>query len=471
MKYTLERSNDYLVGHSGKIDRQYRPRYHLAPPVGWMNDPNGVCLYRGALHVFYQYYPYDSCWGPMHWGHAATQDNCVFRHYPVALAPDREDESGCFSGGAVINKDNPDELFLLYTRHYEKGEIRREVQALASSSDGVHFHKEDPPVIEDSSLPEGCTGRDFRDPNPVLIGGEYFVFVGTKNAEGQGQVLVYSSSDGKTFRYRNSIFSPWFGRMAECPDFFRLDGKDVLLVSAIRAPEEAHRFRGCNSSLYLIGSFDSKTCTFTAENCDEIDGGYDFYAPQTCEDGEGRRVMVAWMDMWEKEYFLHRNAHGYSGALTYPRTLSVRDGLLYQSPAPGVEKYRVPVDFSRPVSGCLDLTLTLKEGSVVALSRPGDPGDALRFGMRGGRFWVDLSGLKNAPQGVRDSRFVYGRETQVRALVDASSAELFVDGGRETFTERFFIEGGELSLELKNAEMVEGYGLELPEEDFRIALE
>ena len=67
MKYTLERSNDYLVGHSGKIDRQYRPRYHLAPPVGWMNDPNGVCLYRGAMHVFYQYYPYDSCWGPMHW--------------------------------------------------------------------------------------------------------------------------------------------------------------------------------------------------------------------------------------------------------------------------------------------------------------------------------------------------------------------------------------------------------------------
>ena len=468
MKYTLERSNDYLVGHSGKIDRQYRPRYHLAPPVGWMNDPNGVCLYRGAMHVFYQYYPYDSCWGPMHWGHAATQDNCVFRHYPVALAPDREDESGCFSGGAVINKDNPDELFLLYTRHYEKGEIRREVQALASSSDGVHFHKEDPPVIEDSSLPEGCTGRDFRDPNPVLIGGEYFVFVGTKNAEGQGQVLVYSSSDGKTFRYRNSIFSPWFGRMAECPDFFRLDGKDVLLVSAIRAPEEAHRFRGCNSSLYLVGKFDPATCTFETEHCDEIDCGHDFYAPQTCLDGEGRRVMVAWMEMWGKEYFLHKAHHGYNGALTYPRVLSVQDGLLYQTPAPGVEKYRRAADLSQAVSKCLDFTAVLSEGGYVGIGNASDGEDRILFGLRGGRLYMDTSRMKNAPQGVRVSKFTYGQEVRVRVLSDVSSLEVFADGGKETFTERHYFDSEKVCIQSSGVRFEECYELDIPQEDFTI---
>ena len=434
MKYTLERSNDYLVGHSGKIDRQYRPRYHLAPPVGWMNDPNGVCLYRGAMHVFYQYYPYDSCWGPMHWGHAATQDNCVFRHYPVALAPDREDESGCFSGGAVINKDNPDELFLLYTRHYEKGEIRREVQALASSSDGVHFHKEDPPVIEDSSLPEGCTGRDFRDPNPVLIGGEYFVFVGTKNAEGQGQVLVYSSSDGKTFRYRNSIFSPWFGRMAECPDFFRLDGKDVLLVSAIRAPEEAHRFRGCNSSLYLIGSFDSKTCTFTAENCDEIDGGYDFYAPQTCEDGEGRRVMVAWMDMWEKK--LPEQADGWAGMLTFPRELILKGETLYMQPVAEIAKLRskllaqtVQTDWQLELPARrLELQISAHTTFTLEISYGQEK---LKLSKSG-----EVLTLEKTDADKRTTIYE-NNKTELRILMDTSSVEIFVKGG-PTFSERLY---------------------------------
>ena len=67
MKYTLKRSNDYLITHAGRINMQYRPRYHSAPPVGWMNDPNGVCYFRGAIHVFHPYYPFDTCWGPMPW--------------------------------------------------------------------------------------------------------------------------------------------------------------------------------------------------------------------------------------------------------------------------------------------------------------------------------------------------------------------------------------------------------------------
>ena len=130
MEYTLKQSNNYLLTHAGRINMQYRPRYHFAPPVGWMNDPNGVCYFRGAMHVFYQYYPYDSCWGPMHWGHAYTRDNCVFHHCKVALAPDRADESGCFSGGAIVNKD---ELVLMYTKHYETADEKLETQGMAYS--------------------------------------------------------------------------------------------------------------------------------------------------------------------------------------------------------------------------------------------------------------------------------------------------------------------------------------------------
>ena len=467
MEYTLKQSNDYLITHAGRINMQYRPRYHFAPPVGWMNDPNGVCYFRGAMHVFYQYYPYDTCWGPMHWGHAYTQDNCVFHHCKVALAPDCADESGCFSGGAIV-KDDGGELVLMYTKHYETAETRRETQGMACSSDGVHFSKREAPVIGTADLPEGVCKQDFRDPNPVLIGGEYFIFVGSKSEAGEGLILVYSSRDGKNFRYRNKICSPYFGEMGECPDFFTLDGKDVLLVSAVRVKEEENRFKGCNSSLYLLGKFDPETCEFRVEHSDEIDCGHDFYAPQTCSDGEGRRIMVAWMEMWGKEYFLHKFRHGYNGALTYPRALSVRNGLLYQAPAPGVEKYRRRTDFSQETSKCLDFTVHLAEGGCVGISRADCAEDRICFGLRGGRVYVDASRMKNAPQGVRVSKYAYGREVRVRVLMDVSSLEIFADDGKETFTERHYFDSEKVRVTAENARCEECYELDVPQEDFTI---
>ena len=468
MKYTLKHSNDYLIKHAGQINMQYRPRFHFAPPVGWMNDPNGICYFRNSMHIFYQYYPFDSCWGSMHWGHAVTKDNCVFRHCSIALAPDLDDESGCFSGGAVVNKDNGSELLLMYTKHYEKDGIRQEIQGMASSSDGIHFSKREGPVIGISDLPPGVSGQDFRDPNPVLIGDEYFIFIGSKTDENEGIILVYSSDDGKKFSYRNCLRSPYFGEMGECPDFFRLGGKDVLLVSAINVREEPYRFHGSDSSVYFIGRFDPKNGTFETEHLDEIDCGGRFYAPQTCLDGQGRRIMVAWMESWDGEYFLHKQRHGYNGALTYPRILSVKDGLLYQWPAPGVEKYRRATDFSAPVSKCADATFSLKEGGTVFVRNERDGGDGFAFGMSGGRIWLDTSFLKNSPSGKRFSKYVYRCCTEVRALLDTSSVELFVDGGKETFTERFYIDSNRVAITCENASLLEGYELALPDENFTI---
>ena len=83
-----------------------RPAFHLSSRVGWMNDPNGFSRYKGEYHLFYQYHPYDSHWGPMHWGHAVSKDLLHWRYLPAALAPDMPyDRDGCFSGGALEMKD------------------------------------------------------------------------------------------------------------------------------------------------------------------------------------------------------------------------------------------------------------------------------------------------------------------------------------------------------------------------------
>ena len=96
------------------ITPEERPAFHLTPRVGWMNDPNGFSIYNGQYHMFYQYHPYDSQWGPMHWGHAVSEDLLHWKHLPAALAPDTYyDMDGVFSGSAITMKDG--KQLLIYT--------------------------------------------------------------------------------------------------------------------------------------------------------------------------------------------------------------------------------------------------------------------------------------------------------------------------------------------------------------------
>ena len=92
----------YVAKMAPSVNPQYRPHFHAAPPVGWINDPNGFCVYQGRYHLFAQYYPYDSVWGPMHWGHWVSDDLVSWEWVSVALAPDSPwDDCGCFSGTAL----------------------------------------------------------------------------------------------------------------------------------------------------------------------------------------------------------------------------------------------------------------------------------------------------------------------------------------------------------------------------------
>ncbi len=103
---TLRDARKYEETMEKKIGSENRPGFHLAARVGWMNDPNGFSYYKGKYHLFYQYNPYDSHWGPMHWGHAVSKDLLHWEYLPAALAPDADfDRDGCFSGSAAVLPD------------------------------------------------------------------------------------------------------------------------------------------------------------------------------------------------------------------------------------------------------------------------------------------------------------------------------------------------------------------------------
>lgn len=156
----LEKANEYI--RRNHIDEKEKSLFHVTPETGWMNDPNGFSVYQGKVHLFYQFYPYKTEWGPMHWGHQVTEDLLKWEAYPVAMAPDQDyDHIGCFSGSAV---EADGKHVLLYTGVSQKDGKEIQNQCIAIG-DGKTYEKwQDNPVIKGDIMPEKFDRKDFRDP-------------------------------------------------------------------------------------------------------------------------------------------------------------------------------------------------------------------------------------------------------------------------------------------------------------------
>ena len=340
MRTTMEQANNYIAKNKERVNEAYRHKYHLMAPIGWINDPNGFVYFEGEYHLFYQFYPYDSTWGPMHWGHAKSKDLVQWEDMPVALAPTEEYEAdGCFSGSA-IEKDG--KLYLMYTGHYERNGIKKEVQCMAVSEDGIHFEKYAlNPVIDESHIAGVAAIEDFRDPKVFKKGKVYYSVIASKTADERGQILLFQSEDLLNWTFKSVLLEGEVhqGIMWECPDLFHLDGKDVLIMSPIEMEKEGNAYENINSTVAFIGTVDWQTGKFQVDNYHEIDSGLDFYAPQTCIDSKNRRIMVAWMQMWSRTMPTNELGHLWAGAMTLPRELSIEQNRLIQKPIQSIYTY------------------------------------------------------------------------------------------------------------------------------------
>ncbi|WP_179134429.1 glycoside hydrolase family 32 protein [Oceanobacillus timonensis] len=330
----LARANQAVTDtkHEQK-EASYRLHYHFMAPTGWLNDPNGLIQHNGVYHLFYQFNPYSYHWGAMHWGHATSRDLVNWKHEPVALAPsepyeydETKSEMGCFSGSAVMNGDV---MMLFYTGHLE-GHDPKEVQAIATSTDGIHFTKHAAnPVINGS--PEGLSD-EFRDPKVWKHGELWYMVVGTAVGH-DGAVALYKSSNLIDWEYVGIAAKSdgTQGDMWECPDLFPLGDKYVLMTSPMNTD------RG--KSTVMVGSMDYDKGVFIPESQHEIDYGIDFYAAQTFEDEKGRRILFAWMDFPFTEF--PSKTDKWSGAMTIPRELTLgKDGYVRSQPVPELTALR-----------------------------------------------------------------------------------------------------------------------------------
>ena len=238
MSEMLEKARKYEEEQGKQIKAEDRPAFHVSPYVGWMNDPNGFSYYQGEYHLFYQYYPYDTHWDSMHWGHVVSKDLLHWKYLPAALAPDEEyDKGGCFSGSAIELDDGRQLLMYTAVDHEtledgSKRDIQTQAVAVGDGRDYVKYEKN--PILTEKDLPEGASKVDFRDPK-IWKGkdGNFYCVIGSRPADGSGQILLYRSANGFDWKFVSILAEnkKRFGKMWECPDFFELDGKHVLLTS------------------------------------------------------------------------------------------------------------------------------------------------------------------------------------------------------------------------------------------------
>ena len=193
----LQKARDFEQEQSAQISPASRPLFHLTPQVGWMNDPNGFCFYQGQYHLFFQYHPYSTQWGPMHWGHAVSDDLVHWQPRPCALAPDTPaDADGCFSGSAVPLPDG--RLLLVYTgvTDMQNPEDYHQNQCIAIG-DGINFEKHPGnPVIQADLLPDAFSRQDFRDPKIWREpDGTYRVVAGNRHQTQCGTIVLFRSDN------------------------------------------------------------------------------------------------------------------------------------------------------------------------------------------------------------------------------------------------------------------------------------
>ena len=324
----------------------YRPEYHFTPPSNWMNDPNGLVFFDGEYHLFYQYHPHSTVWGPMHWGHAISTDLVHWQHLPTALYPD--ERGMIFSGSAVIDWNNTAGFgkeamiaIFTYNNHTYDNKNRVEDQNIAYSTDrGRTWTK----YAGNPVVPHPGNLTDFRDPK-VFWHEDHWVMV---LAAGD-RVLFYISPDLKKWEPSGS-FGGGYGStdgVWETPDLFKLTVDSTTQTRwALTVGVGSGASAGGSGTQYFIGHFDGKV--FVSENPKEVilwaDYGADYYAPQSwSNEPNGRRIMIGWMSNWQ--YAREVPSEGWRGMFSVPREVSLTstaNGVrLVHEPIPELEVLRV----------------------------------------------------------------------------------------------------------------------------------
>ena len=460
-------------------DRWY-PTFHIAAAAGWINDPNGLSFFKGRYHVFFQHHPYSTAWGPMHWGHVSSEDLVTWRREPIACAPSIDaDRDGVFSGSAVVSEDG-ETLYAYYTgnRWGHDDAVDRQVQCMAISEDGVTFEKLGVVVEGPSALPH------FRDPKVWKMAETWYMVVGACSPDNRGQVWLYTSEDARTWAFDSVLFEDPNPDvfMLECPDLFPVGEKWVVSYCPMGTPPQGYSHRNTYNAGYVVGDWAPGQPFVLTGDYTPTDWGHNFYAPQSFESPDGRRIQYGWMGAFENP-LPPQLEDGWSGQLTVPRVVTLgEEGELLANPVEELTRLRTSTkEFGPFVLGRHQRMTLCEDAQAIEIecevdlrgeggAQPYGNGPE-RCGNRPERFGFDIHKTVDGHHsyvyyddlagrvGI-DHRLTYAGERGYRAapvvgdtvtlriFIDRGSVEVFANGGKATLSSCSFPGAGKRAVEL-----------------------
>lgn len=432
----------------------WRQTFHIQPVTGLLNDPNGFSYYNGEYHLFYQWFPLGPVHGLKNWYHTKSKDLVHWENVGLALAPTNEfDSHGVYSGSAI---EHEGQLFLMYTGNSrDENWVRHPYQNLAVMNKDGHIKKLEKPVI--SAVPDGYTDH-YRDPKVWKDGDDFFAVIGAQRKNETGAIMLYRSQDLIEWNLAGEIDIGLedFGYMWECPDYFELADHGVLLFCPQGLAQSGDSYQNIYQSGYVLGNkLNVHERTFGNGCFQELDRGFDFYAPQTMETPDGRRVLVGWMGLPEVEYPTDKS--GWAHCLTLPRELTIRNGILKQNPVKELELLRGEntealltienetkrmEDFAGEIYELSAVFSNFSAGQFGIELRAGDKEKTvLKYDTCEKKVILDRSDSGQATgiqYGTVRKCLVESEMISFRIFVDVSSVEVFVNDGAEVFTARIF---------------------------------
>ncbi len=456
IKLTVEAENNTNPGG------RFRQKLHLMPPVGWLNDPNGLCQFKGVYHAFFQYSPLNAEGGVKMWGHYTSRDMIDWEYQGVTLYPDQPfDCSGVYSGCAFIEDG---EMYLYYTGNvkledrddYDYVNSGREANTvLVTSRDGVNFGRKRL-LMKNSDYPADLT-LHVRDPKVWKENGIYYMLQGARTKEDSGQAIVFRSEDKLHWSFHSRIkTNDKFGYMWECPDYFEVDGTKILSASVQGLTGDEWKERNVYQSGYFVVDGDILG-EYILSDYRLWDYGFDYYAPQSFETDDGRRIQIGWMGMPDcEEYTNWTIEDGWQHCFTFPREVFVKDGIVRQRPIRELGERKI---LSEETKNRLETkNYTVYEAVVSDISDDqfhAVLAENLIVKYENNRFVIEFINSRNNKVSCgRKIRYVeMDHVTDVRILSDESSVEIFVNDGAYVFSTRYYPEEPGICIEAEGADI------------------
>lgn len=450
---------------------RWRMGFHLMPPTGWVNDPNGLCYFNGLYHVFHQYSPDWPHGSERGWGHATSPDLVHWTHHGMVIHQDiPQDANGAYSGSAFIvpggAADGGDLLRLYYTGNVkEPGEHdyihsgRQANQILIETSDGFDLDEKQV-LLRNTDYPNFCSCH-VRDPKVWSQDGRLHMLLGARDVDDEGLALIMESDDGLSWTIASTVRpTSHFGFMWECPDRIELNGFEYLSI----CPQGMAHLPWSNNLRDQSG-YIPLPAAVKLIGCERVnpalfrrwDFGFDFYAPQTFTDPQGRTILIGWMGLPEPPFDSAPDNMDWIHCLTVPRELSrCQDGVIAMMPVAELDQLRgEQVDFQ-------------KNGDALAAALPQHRADLVIDGIAGpfdlaldadahvtfadGVLTLRFDGGENGIGRGRTSRSVEVDALEnLRVLVDGSAIEVFANSGREVFSTRWFPVAEKLDVSVKGS--------------------